>query len=132
VKVQVLRIEHGPALPLAEGGDARAVVWPGVGARHRSMHHLALRPGGATRPQAHAASEAVYYVVRGEGRVDDLDEGTSRPVQAGTFILITPGTRYRFVPSGAGLTVVGGPCPPDVTLYAGLPVPSPSPREDPR
>jgi mannose-6-phosphate isomerase-like protein (cupin superfamily) len=131
--VRVLRIERGVALPLADGGEVRAVVWPGVGARHRSMHHVALRPGGATHPQAHPASEAVYYIVRGEGHIDDLDARTSQPVRAGSFVFITPGTRYRFAPSGAeGLVCIGGPCPPDAALYAGLPIAPPAPLEDPR
>jgi mannose-6-phosphate isomerase-like protein (cupin superfamily) len=130
MKVQVLRVARGPTLPLADGGEVRAVVWPGVGARHRSMHHLTLHPGGATRPLAHP-SEAVYYVVRGEGHIDDLDAGTSHRLRAGAFVLVSPGTRYRLAPAGAdALVCVGGPCPPDAALYAGLT--GPAPQEDPR
>lgn len=103
------------------GGEARAVVWPAVGARHRTMHYIALPAGGRTVAHRHRASEAVYYVIRGEGAVEDLDSGTSHPVHAGSVALITPDNTYRIVAAAQGdLACVGGPCPPDPALYAGV------------
>lgn len=106
-------------LPLVEGpGEARAIVHPGVGAQHRSMHYLALAPGARTVAQQHPASEAVYYVVRGEGAVEDLDAGAAHPVGAGQVVLITPASRYRLrAAAGSEIVLVGGPCPPDPALY---------------
>ncbi|MGQ0549282.1 MAG: cupin domain-containing protein [Armatimonadota bacterium] len=121
MRVQVLRADRDcVALPLTEeGGEARAIVWPGVGARHRSMHYIALPAGGRTVPHRHAASEAVYYVIRGEGAVEDLDAGSLHRVHAGSIALITPGNAYRIVAAArTDLTCVGGPCPPDPALYA--------------
>ncbi len=123
MKVQVLRADRDSVtLPLTEGGgEARAVVWPGVGARHRSMHYIVLPAGSRTVPHRHRASEAVYYVIRGEGAVEDLDSGSSHPVHAGSVALITPANAYRIVAAAHGdLTCVGGPCPPDTALYAGI------------
>ncbi|MGH2406347.1 MAG: cupin domain-containing protein, partial [bacterium] len=120
MKVQVLRADRDYVpLPLAEGaGDVRAVVWPGTPARHRSMHYIALPAGGRTVLHRHAASEAVYYVIRGEGAVEDLDAGSTHPVRAGSVALITPDNAYRIIAGAhSDLTCVGGPCPPDRSLY---------------
>ncbi len=38
-----------PKLPIVLGrGVARAVVWPGIGAKERSMHRISLQPGDRT------------------------------------------------------------------------------------
>ncbi|MGH2376201.1 MAG: cupin domain-containing protein [bacterium] len=122
MRVQVLRADRDyVSLPLTEGGgEARAVVWPGVGARHRSMHYITLPAGGRTVPHRHRTSEAVYYVIDGEGAVEDLDSGSSHSVHAGSVALITADNVYRIVAAAhRDLTCVGGPCPPDPALYAG-------------
>jgi quercetin dioxygenase-like cupin family protein len=109
-----------PPLPLIEGaGRAVALVWPGVGAHQRSMHHLALQPGDRSVTQRHD-QEAVYYVKTGGGSVRDPDAGTSERLVEGAMIHIEPGTRYRFEAGGTGLELLGGPCPPDPALYAHL------------
>lgn len=115
---QVLRVEpDGRPLAIIEGGgDARAVVWPGMGARHRSMHYLALPAGARTRPLRHAHAEAVYYIIRGEGEMEDLDARSVHPVGPGAFVFVTVACRYR-ITARTALTCVGGPCPPDPTLY---------------
>ncbi len=124
MKVAIFRVDRDYILlPLTEtAGEARAVVWPGVQARHRSMHYLVLPGGARTKPQRHADSEAVYYVIRGEGKVDDLDDGSSHAVGPGSVIFITPRNGYRIAAaSGSELVFIGGPCPPDPALYAGEP-----------
>ena len=122
MKVQILRVDRDYVLlPLADGpGEVRAVVWPGVQARHRSMHYLALPEGARTVPQRHAGSEAVYYVIRGEGRFEDLDAGSSHAVGPGSVVLITPRNGYRIAAAPTSeLICIGGPCPPDPALYTG-------------
>jgi quercetin dioxygenase-like cupin family protein len=109
-KVQVLGPD-GPDVPVVEtGGRARALVWPGVGAQFRSMHLIELDPGGRTRPQVHDA-EAVYYVVTGGGSVgaEDLEEGS--------MIHVAAGGQYVLEAGAEGMQVVGGPSPPDASLY---------------
>ena len=123
MKVQVLRVDRDYVpLPLVDGpaGEVRAVVWPGMAARHRSMHYVALPAGARTLPHGHPASEAVYYIVSGHGTVEDLDLGSQHAVGPGSFVLITPRTCYRIAAAAdSGLVCVGGPCPPDPLLYAG-------------
>jgi quercetin dioxygenase-like cupin family protein len=112
--------EKCPRLPLVSGeGEAFAVVWPGVGANMRSMHRIRLRAGSATVRMRHPM-EAVYYVIAGEGAVRDADNGTSDPVVEGSMIHIEPGTAYVCVAGGAGMELIGGPCPADPELYRGL------------
>jgi quercetin dioxygenase-like cupin family protein len=61
-----------PVLPIVEDeqGEARAIVWPGIGANDRSLHQIRLAPGARTVELAHP-SEAVYYVVEGSGEVTE-------------------------------------------------------------
>ena len=107
-------------LPLVAGeGEAFALVWPGMGARARSMHRISLGPGSATVPMRHPM-EAVYYVIAGEGFVRDPDKGTSQSVIEGSMIHVEPGTAYVCVAGASGLELIGGPCPSDPDLYRHL------------
>jgi mannose-6-phosphate isomerase-like protein (cupin superfamily) len=119
-QVEVLRGDAGPELPLVEGGgSARAIVWPGTGARLRSMHRIELDHGAGTRALSHP-SEAVYYVIAGAGEVSDEAAGTSEPLVAGSMVLVERGTPYMFTAGASGLDLVGGPAPADPALYKGL------------
>jgi len=123
MKAHVLRVGLDDlSLPLVDGpdGEVRAVIWPGMGARHRSMHYMTLPAGTRTVPHHHPASEAVYYVVRGQGEIEDLVLGSRYAVGPGSFVLITPSTGYRIAAAAdTELVCVGGPCPPDPQLYTG-------------
>jgi quercetin dioxygenase-like cupin family protein len=120
-RTRVLTLDDScPEMRLVEGdGRAVALVWPGVGATQRSMHHIALHPGDHTVPQRHP-QEAVYYVKTGGGTVLDPDAGTSDALVEGSMIHIEPGTAYRFKAGIEGLELLGGPCPPDPDLYSHL------------
>jgi mannose-6-phosphate isomerase-like protein (cupin superfamily) len=117
-EVRVLRTaDHGPVLPIVEGeGSARPIVWPGVGAAFRSMHRIELAGGSRTIVLKHEM-EATYYVIRGDGVVRDPDEGSSASVVEGSMIFVEPGTAYAFEAKGAGMLLLGGPCPADPALY---------------
>ena len=119
-EVRVLRAaDHGPALPIIEGeGSARPIVWPGSGAACRTMHRIELAGGSRTIALKHAM-EAAYYVIRGDGVVRDPDEGSSEPLVEGSMIFVEPGTAYAFEAGGAGIVLLGGPCPADPALYQG-------------
>ena len=109
-----------PELPLVVGeGRAVAVVWPGSGASFRTMHHVTLDEGAETVVQRHDG-EAVYYVKSGSGCVVDPDQGSSDQLSEGNMVFVEPGTAYRFVADAAGLVILGGPCPADITLYSNL------------
>ncbi len=109
-----------PRLPIVDGeGEARAVVWPGVGAHLRSIHRISLAPGSRTVRQQHPM-EAVYYVMSGSATVHDDETQTSEAVREGSMTLVDPGTPYRFVADGDGVELVGGPCPADPSMYEHL------------
>jgi mannose-6-phosphate isomerase-like protein (cupin superfamily) len=109
--------DHGPLLPIVEEGSARAIVWPGIGATHRSMHRIELAAASRTTTLRHP-TEAVYYVIRGDGAVHDPDDGSDgQRLVEGSMIHVEPGTAYRFEAGEAGILLLGGPCPADPTLY---------------
>lgn len=111
--------DNPEACPLAiTEGPARAwaVAWPEVGAHLRSMHRISLEPGGSTTALSHPM-EAVYYLIAGSAVVEDLELGTRNDLVQGSMFLVDPGTPYRVVASGTAAEIVGGPCPPDPSLY---------------
>lgn len=112
--------EVSPELPIVEsGGTARAVVWPGVGALHRSMHLVRLDGGGRTKPLSHP-SDAVYHLCEGAATVTDPDSGESFETGVGSMLHIDAGTTYRIEAGADGALLVGGPCPPDAAMYEHL------------
>ena len=112
--------EACPELAIVEqGGSARAVVWPGVGALHRSMHLLRLDADGATKALSHP-SDAVYHLCEGSVTVADHDSGESFDIGVGAMLHIDAGTTYRIEAGTDGALLVGGPCPPDPALYEDL------------
>ena len=112
--------EACPELPIVEnGGRAVAVVWPGVGALHRSMHLVKLDGDGRTKPLSHP-SDAVYHLCEGSATAVDPDGGESFEISVGAMLHIDAGTTYRIDAGPAGALLIGGPCPPDPALYEHL------------
>ncbi|MGH2788759.1 MAG: cupin domain-containing protein [Actinomycetota bacterium] len=97
-------------------GEAFAIVWPGNGARHRSLHRIWLDSGASTKRLKHA-SEAVYYVAR--GTVTVIDGSTERKAREGAMVFVEPDTPYVFEAGNESVELIGGPCPPDPALYDG-------------
>jgi mannose-6-phosphate isomerase-like protein (cupin superfamily) len=83
------------------------------------MHRISLEQGGQTIALCHPM-EAVYYLITGSAVVEDLDQGTSNELTQGSMFLVDPGTAYRVVAKLESAEIVGGPCPPDPSLYAQL------------
>lgn len=107
----------GPELSLIEGsGRATALVWPGNGARYRSLHRIELSPGSATVTQRHPG-EAVYTILEGDATVIDANSHDEATLVVGAMVHVDPDTAYRFVAGRNGAVLVGGPCPPDMALY---------------
>lgn len=119
-EIQVISSHSSPVIPgLVKGeGSARALVWPGMGARKRSLHFIQLMPGGQTCHLRHH-SEAVYYVIKGKVTTTDLGTNQTQEAVAGAMIFIEPDTAY-VLHSAVSSDVVGGPCPPDLSLYEGM------------
>ncbi len=109
--------ETCPKLPLVEGtGEARAVVWPGVGATMRSFHRISMANGARTVELTHPM-EAVYYVISGTAAALDLSDGTRHALTAGSFAHVEPATPYVIKAGSGGAEIIGGPCPPDRAIY---------------
>jgi quercetin dioxygenase-like cupin family protein len=109
-----------PSLPIVDGeGSARAVVWPGIGAELRSMHHIVLGAGASTVPQRHP-HEAVYHVTTGTAQVRDLESDETTDLRVGSMVHVEPGTGYVFLAGLDGVEIIGGPCPADPDLYIGI------------
>jgi mannose-6-phosphate isomerase-like protein (cupin superfamily) len=112
--------ERCPELQIVQGeGVARAVIWPGIGAAARSMHRITLRRGARTTSLRHPM-EAVYYVISGMALVEDQTDGAPVRLRPGSMVFVEPDTPYVFAAQGDRVEIVGGPCPPDESLYDGL------------
>ena len=113
--------ENCPSLPLIDGdGSAKAIMWPGNGAEHRSFHLIELALGARTIPLSHAG-ESVYYIISGSGVVEDLGGGGTQQLVEGAMVHIGGGDHYRFAASaGIAMKILGGPCPADPGLYQSL------------
>lgn len=119
-RVEVLDASQGPELAIvAAGGNARAIVWPGMGAELRSLHRISLEAGGETIELSHPG-EAVYYVLAGEGEVVDGAEGKVEKLVEGAMVHVGGGTPYLLRAGDSGMELVGGPAPADHALYESL------------
>lgn len=104
-------------LPLVQGGGfAYAVLWPDNGACYRTFNVIEMNPGDLTRELSHGA-ECVYYVERGDGAIDGLDEGDTHDLVEGAMLHIGPGEAYQFRAGQTGMRLIGGTVPVDPALY---------------
>ncbi len=109
-----------PELPILVGaGHAKAVIWPGSGAEHRSMHLIKMENGCSTIPLVHP-SDCVYYVLEGSGFIEDVTSGEEKPLEEGAMVHIDAGDTYKLHSGIGGFGVLGGPCPADPKFYAHL------------
>jgi mannose-6-phosphate isomerase-like protein (cupin superfamily) len=109
-----------PDLPIVIGaGHAKAVVWPGSGAHHRSIHVISLQTGATTTALRHP-SDCVYYVLSGAGSICDLASGESKPLGEGAMVHIDAGDTYQLSADAEPFSVLGGPCPADPQFYLHL------------
>jgi mannose-6-phosphate isomerase-like protein (cupin superfamily) len=107
-------------IPIVEGqGNAKVVLSPHNGSTFRSFQLVSLKQHARTIGLKHA-SNCVYYVIEGAGAVVDAVAGSRVDLAEGSMVHIDAGDLYRIEAGAAGIKVIGGPCPPDETLYAGL------------
>ena len=69
-------------------------------AKNQSLAEAILAPGAATIEHYHGASEEVYLITAGEGRL--VIDGEERIVAEGDCALIPPGARHKVHNVGAG------------------------------
>jgi mannose-6-phosphate isomerase-like protein (cupin superfamily) len=91
--VEVVNRNRSVAFITKDGSEIRSILdRTNSTARNQSLAEATLPPGAATESQLHPASEEVYYVLRGVGR---MTLGTERrAVGRGDGILIPPGTPH--------------------------------------
>lgn len=87
------RISPGDSVKLA-------VVRPPADPADTSVCCEVWEPGGAQPPNSHARSVETFWFLHGEG-VAECD-GVERPVRAGQFLVLPPGSVHRIRNTGAG------------------------------
>ena len=98
-------------------------MWPGNDTKFRTMQLITLQPGARTISLNHG-SDAVYYVMSGAGSIADTNSDEVFPLVEGAMVHIDAGDAYQFIAGDEqDVKIVGGPCPADATLYAGLKLP---------
>lgn len=121
--IQVVDAVHTQEIPIVEGdGNAKVVIWPGMGAQYRTFQVVTLGANSKTVQLCHPASDAAYYVLKGQGRIVDLGTGETNDLSEGGMVHIDANDRYQFVASPDGMRILGGPCPADPSLYVDLKV----------
>jgi quercetin dioxygenase-like cupin family protein len=116
-EIQIVDLDQGPELAILEGaGRAHAVIWPGMGARLRSIHRIDLGAGARTVELRHP-SEAVYYVMDGSGEAVEVGADDKQQLRRGSMVHVEADTTYRLSAGERGMSIVGGPSPPDPALY---------------
>jgi mannose-6-phosphate isomerase-like protein (cupin superfamily) len=109
-----------PEIPIVEGeGNAKVVLSPHNGATFRSFQLVSLKQNARTIGLKHA-SNCVYYVIEGAGAIVDTVAGSRLDLAEGGMVHIDAGDLYRIEAGTEGIKVIGGPCPPDESLYAGV------------
>jgi quercetin dioxygenase-like cupin family protein len=78
------------------------------------MHHIVLHAGSETVTLTHP-SDAVYYVVSGEGWV--IRGAQELALAEGAMIHVDAGTPYLLRAASSEMALVGGPAPVDPALY---------------
>ena len=120
-RVRVIDSAAGcPEIPIVEGeGNAKVVLSPHNGGTFRSFQLISLQQSARTVSLRHG-SDCVYYVIEGTGCIVDEKDGARTEFAEGHMVHIDAGDSYRIEAGHGGITVVGGPCPPDDSLYAGM------------
>ena len=88
-----------------DGSEIRELMHPDHHpVRRQSLAEAVIAPGMATTAHSHRASEEIYHVIEGAGRMElDAGEGgRSCDVTVGDTVLILPGVRHRIANTGTG------------------------------
>lgn len=93
-----------------DGSEIREWVAPGTPGRRQSLAEATVPAGAATLAHFHRASEEVYLVTSGSGRM--LLGEQVRPIAVGDCIVIPPGTVHRLWADDAVPLVVVCSCVP--------------------
>ncbi len=97
--MDVSNLADVPAFTTKDGSEIRELLAHRNSCiRNQSLAEARLQVGAATEPHRHAATEEVYYVLEGTGRMEVGEE--SRLVGPGDAIAIPPGSRHQITNVG--------------------------------
>jgi mannose-6-phosphate isomerase-like protein (cupin superfamily) len=109
--MRIARRDELDAYVTRDGSTIREWVAPGTPGRRQSLAEATVPAGGATLAHYHRASEEIYLVTSGSGRMR-LGEDV-RAIAPGDCVVIPPGTVHRlWADHGAPLIVVCSCVPP--------------------
>lgn len=101
-----------PAYTTKDSSEIRELMHPSVhGNRHQSLAEAVVAPGTGTRLHRHRASEELYHITAGHGRMTLGDQHFT--VQPGDTVCIPPGTPHCIEnPGGEPLRILCCCAPP--------------------
>jgi mannose-6-phosphate isomerase-like protein (cupin superfamily) len=105
-------IEELEAIVAPDGSTVREVARPPL-TRNQSLAQAVVEPGGETVAHLHRRAEEIYLFVSGSGRVRLADELLQ--VEAGSAVVIAPGTPHKLWNTGAERLVLFCCCSPPYT-----------------
>ena len=97
--MQVANLNEVESFTTLDGSTIREVAGPAwTAARNQSLAEATVPPGGETEEHYHRASEEIYLLTAGEGRLRLGEEESG--VAAGDTVVIPPGTRHKLWNTG--------------------------------
>jgi mannose-6-phosphate isomerase-like protein (cupin superfamily) len=108
--MEIVRRDALAAYVTRDGSEIREWVAPGTPGRHQSLAEATVPAGGSTLAHYHRASEEIYLVTSGSGRLR-LGEETQE-IAVGDCIVIPPGTVHRLWADPVAPLVVVCSCVP--------------------
>ncbi len=98
--MDIKNLAEVPAFITKDGSEIRELLaHRNSGIRNQSLAEARLPAGGSTQEHYHAATEEIYYITHGTGRI--RIEGEIREVKAGDAIAILPGQKHKLWNTGA-------------------------------
>jgi mannose-6-phosphate isomerase-like protein (cupin superfamily) len=107
---EIIRASDRVPLTPPDGSEVRELARPPASTHNQSLAEARVPPGAATVEHFHHASEEIYYVLEGEGRLKLGHEVA--PVKAGEAVVIPPGIRHKLLNTGAAPLVLLCCCAP--------------------
>jgi mannose-6-phosphate isomerase-like protein (cupin superfamily) len=108
--MRISRRDELPAYVTRDGSEIREWVAPGTPGRRQSLAEATVPAGSSTLAHFHRASEEVYLVTSGSGRMLLGEE--ERPISVGDCVVIPPGRVHRLWADAAEPLVVVCSCVP--------------------
>ncbi len=98
--MDIKNLAQVPAFTTKDGSEIRELLaHRNSGIRQQSLAEARLAPGASTQEHYHVATEEIYYITHGQGRM--RIEGELRDVAVGDAIAIPPGQKHKLWNTGA-------------------------------